>query len=291
MKAPRFEYHAPGSIEEALGLLAEHGEEAKVLAGGQSLVPLLAMRLARPAHVVDVNGIGSLERIEDRGDHVAFGAMVRERDAERSQVVLDRLPLMAEALPLIGHVAIRNRGTIGGSIAHADASAELPAVAVATGAEVLARSNRGDRVLPAGDFFLGHFATALADDECVVEVRVPVGPPGAGWSFMEVARRHGDFALVAVAAMVLMDGAGCVGESRISLVGVADRPVRAAKAEASLQGAVPSPQAFAAAADEATADLEPASDMHGTGSFRRKLAAVTLRRALAAAAGRAEGRT
>jgi carbon-monoxide dehydrogenase medium subunit len=291
VKAPRFEYHAPGTIEEALGLLAEHGDDAKVLAGGQSLVPLLAMRLARPAHVIDVNGIGSLDGIEDRGDHVAFGAMVRERDAERSAVVRAKLPLMAEALPLIGHVAIRNRGTIGGCIAHADSSAELPAVAVATGAEVLARSVRGDRVLPALDFFRGHFATALADDECLVELRIPVGPAGAGWSFMEVARRYGDFALVGVAAMVALDGAACVSESRISLVGVADRPIRAGDAEASLQGVVPSDEAYAAAAEAATADLEPASDVHGSGDFRRKLAAVTVRRALANAAGRAGGRS
>jgi carbon-monoxide dehydrogenase medium subunit len=289
VKAPRFEYHAPRAIEEAVGLLAEHGGEAKVLAGGQSLVPLLAMRLARPAVVVDVNGIPSLDGIEDRGEQVAFGAMVRERDAERSELVGDKLPLMAEALPLIGHVAIRNRGTIGGSVAHADASAELPAVAVAMGAEVLARSLRGDRVIPARDFFVGHFATALADDECLVELRVPIGPAGAGWSFKEVARRHGDFALVGVAAMVTLDGASCISESRISLVGVADRPVRAAKAEASLQGAVPSREAFAAAAEEATADLEPASDIHGSGLFRRKLATVTVRRALATAAERAGG--
>jgi carbon-monoxide dehydrogenase medium subunit len=286
-----FEYHAPAEIEEALGLLANHGGDAKVLAGGQSLVPLLAMRLARPAHVIDVNGIGSLDGIEDRGDHVAFGAMVRERDAERSAMVRDKLPLMAEALPLIGHVAIRNRGTIGGTIAHADASAELPAVAVATGAEVLARSVRGDRLLAARDFFQGHFTTALADDECLVELRVPVGPDGAGWSFMEVARRHGDFALVGVAAMVALDGSACVSESRICLVGVADRPIRAEGAEASLQGVVPSEEAFAAAAETATAALEPASDVHGSGAFRRKLAAVTVRRALANAAGRAKGRS
>jgi carbon-monoxide dehydrogenase medium subunit len=291
MKAPQFAYHAPGSLEEALALLAEHDGEAKVLAGGQSLVPLLAMRLARPTQVIDVNGIDSLNGIDDRGDHVAFGAMVRERDAERSELVRGKLPLMAEALPLIGHVAIRNRGTIGGSIAHADASAELPAVAVATGAEVVARSVRGERVLAARDFFQGHFTTALADDECVVEVRVPVGPAGAGWSFTEVARRHGDFALVGVAAMVALDGAGGIRESRISLVGVADRPVRAAKAEASLQGAMPTQEAFAAAAEAATADLEPASDLHGSGSFRRKLAAVSVRRALATAAGRAGERS
>jgi aerobic carbon-monoxide dehydrogenase medium subunit len=291
LKPPRFEYHAPESVDEALQLLAEHGDEAKVLAGGQSLVPLLAMRLARPAHVVDINGVGELGAIDDRGDHVALGATVRERAAERSAVVRDRIPVLAEALPLIGHVAIRNRGTIGGSLAHADASAELPAVAVVTEAQMIARSVRGERVIAADDFFRGHFTSALADDECLVEVRVPTGPRRAGWACAEVARRHGDFALVGAAAMIALDGGGAVGESRIGLFGVADRPVRAGKAEAMLRGAPPSQDAVSAAAEEATRDLDPASDVHGSGEFRRRLAAVVVRRALAAAATRAEGQS
>lgn len=291
MKPPRFEYHAPDSVEEALQLLAEHGDEAKVLAGGQSLVPLLAMRLARPAHVVDINGIAALGGIEGRGEHVAFGATARERAAERSRVVQERVPVLAEALPLIGHVAIRNRGTIGGSLVHADASAELPAVAVITEAEMVVRSVRGERAIPADGFFQGHFTTAMADDECLVEVRIPAGPAGAGWSCVEVARRHGDFALVGAAAMVAMDGGGTIGASRISLFGVADRPVRAGKAEAMIRGAAVSAETISAAAEEAARDLDPASDVHGSGAFRRKLAAVVVRRALAAAADRAEVRS
>lgn len=289
MKAPPFEYHAPESVDEVLALLAEYGDEAKVLAGGQSLIPLLAMRLARPTQVLDVNLIPSLGKIEDRGDHVAFGTMVRERVAERSSLVRQKVPLMAEALPLIGHVAIRNRGTVGGSIAHADASAELPAVAVATDAEMVVRSTRGERVLTADDFFQGHFTTAMVDDEFLVEVRVPTGPASAGWAFQEVSRRHGDFALVGVAAMLAVDDSGSISASRISMMGVADRPVRASEAEASLLGASPSAENFAAAAQEATADLQPGSDLHGSAAFRRHLAGVTVRRALATAAERIGG--
>jgi carbon-monoxide dehydrogenase medium subunit len=290
VKNPPFEYYCPDSLEEAVGLLAENGDEARVLAGGQSLLPMLAMRIARPTCLIDMNRIASMGRIEDRGDHVAFGAMVRERDAERSATVRDKMPLLDEALPLIGHVAIRNRGTIGGSMAHADASAELPAVAVATGAEMLVRSATGQRTVPAEEFFQGHFTTSMADDECLFEINMPTSPPGAGWSFTEVVRRHGDFALVGVAAMILLGDSGSISEARITLVGVADRPVRARSAEAALRGAAATTATFAAAAQEASADLTPASDLHGSASFRRHLAGVTVRRALATAAGRAGGR-
>jgi carbon-monoxide dehydrogenase medium subunit len=289
MKLPRFEYHAPRTVEEVLALLAEHGDEAKVLAGGQSLVPLLAMRLARPSHLVDLNDVGGLAGISGQDGVVTFGATTRERQAETSPLVRERLPLLAEALPQIGHVSIRNRGTIGGSVAHADASAELPAVAVITGAEMVVRSVRQQRVIPADQFFLGHFTTAMDDDDLLTEVRVPEGPAGAGWVFREVARRQGDFALVGVAAMVALDRRGRVDEARLCLIGVADRPVRATRAEASLAGAEPTTAAFAAAASEAVADLEPASDLHGSSDFRRHLARVTVRRALEAAATKAGG--
>jgi CO/xanthine dehydrogenase FAD-binding subunit len=196
--------------------------------------------------------------------------------------------VLAEALPLIGHVSIRNRGTMGGSIAHADASAELPAVAVATGAEMVVRSVRGERVVPADEFFVSHFTTALDDDELLTEVRIPSGPAGAGWAFHEIVRRHGDFALVGVAAMVVLDG-DRIGEARITLMGVADRAVRAAAAEAGLAGQAVDADIVAAAASEATKDLDPASDMHGSAEFRRHLAGVAVRRALTTAAGRAGG--
>ncbi len=287
MKPAAFEYHEPASVEEVVALLAEHGDEAKIIAGGQSLVPMMSMRLARPTHLVDVIGVRGLDGIDDRGDHVAFGATASERAAERSPLVAARLPVLAEALPFIGHVSIRNRGTIGGSMAHADASAELPAVAMVTDAEIVTWSPRGDRVLTADDFFVSHFTTALAEDECVVEVRVPIGPAAVGWSFQEVARRHGDFALVGVAAMVAMGGSGAIGAARVCLVGVGDRPVRARAVEESLVGQAASADTFAAAAADAVRDLEPASDMHGSSAFRRHLAGVVVRRALTTASERA----
>ena len=291
MKTPRFEYHAPDTLEEALGLLAEHGDEARILAGGQSLIPLMAMRLARPEQLVDLNRVASLRDIDVRGSTVALGAMCRDRQAERSVLVRERAPLLADALPLVGHVAIRNRGTVGGSLAHADPSAELPAVAVTLDAELGVASARGERTVSAHEFFLGHFSTALAADECLVEVRFPSAAPGCGWSFQEVARRHGDFALAGVAAMVDLDGEGSVREARIALLGMAPTPLRARKAEASLVGAPTTAATFAAAAAEATSDLEPASDVHGSAAFRRHLAAVTVRRALTTAAERAGAAT
>jgi aerobic carbon-monoxide dehydrogenase medium subunit len=292
MKLPPFAYKAPETLEEVLDLLGEHGDEAKLIAGGQSLVPLLAMRLARPELLVDLNGVAGLDGIDERGDVVAFGATTRERVAEQSKLVAERVPVLAEALPFIGHVSIRNRGTIGGSMAHADASAELPAVALATGAEMVVRSRRGERVVPADSFFVSHYTTDLADDECLVEVRVPAARAGAGWAFHEVAPRHGDFALVGVAAMLTLGYDRTIGSARVCLFGVADRAVRADAAEAALVGARASGEAFAAAAAGAVRGLEPASDMHGSADYRRHLAEVAVRRALAVAAersGRAGG--
>jgi carbon-monoxide dehydrogenase medium subunit len=289
MKTAPFEYHAPRSVDEVLSLLTEHADEAKVLAGGQSLVPLLAMRLARPSQLIDINNVAGLSGIRPLDGHgVAFGALTRERDAERSSLVATRLPVLAEALPLIGHVSIRNRGTVGGSMAHADASAELPAVAVVTGAEMVVRSAGGERIVPAAEFFDGHFTTSMADNELLTEVRIPGGPDGAGWAFYEIARRHGDFALVGVAAMLALEG-GQVREARLALMGVADRAIRAAGAETLLAGQAASGDTFAAAAQEATRDLTPAADVHGSAEFRRHLAGVAVRRALTAAASRAGG--
>jgi carbon-monoxide dehydrogenase medium subunit len=286
VKPPPFAYSAPESLDEALDLLAEHGDEAKVIAGGQSLMPMLAMRLARPSHLIDLNRIGSMGTIRAEDGVVSMGAMTRERTAERSSVVAERLPVMAQALPLVGHVSIRNRGTVGGSIAHADASAELPAVAMVTDAELVLRRKGGERTVTADEFLVSHYTTVLEPEECLVEVRFPVPPAGAGWAFEEVARRHGDFALVGVAAMVSRAG-DRIDAARVCLFGVADRPVRVPAVEASLAGATVSDDTFASAAVDAVAGLDPASDMHGSGAFRRHLAEVTVRRALTLAAERA----
>jgi carbon-monoxide dehydrogenase medium subunit len=237
MKPAQFEYVAPESLDRALALLVEHRENAKVLAGGQSLVPVLALRLASPAWLIDLNRIASLSGIRrlDSGG-LAIGALTRHRMVERSQLVASANPLLAAVMPWIAHVQIRNRGTIGGSLAHADPAAELPGVCAACDATLVAQSLRARREIAAADFFKGMFETALAADELLTEIRFPAWPPGRTHGFVEIARRHGDFAICAIAATVDRDAAGRVGDSRIVAIGVTDRPVRLAAAERALLG-------------------------------------------------------
>ena len=288
VKPPPFEYSAPTTLDEALALLREYGEDARPLAGGQSLVPLLSLRLARPSHLVDLAGISELGTIGVEGDHLVIGAMVRERSAERHGDVRLLTPLLAQALPLIGHAAIRSRGTIGGSLSHADPAAELPAVALLLDAELVAQSReRGTRTIRAADFFIGFFTTALEPDEILTEVRIGRPAPGTGSAIEEVARRHGDFAMVGAAAMVRLED-GMVADARIALTGVSGVPVRATKAETILDGAEPTEEAFAAAAAEAAQSLSPPADLHGSSAYRRHLAAVLMRRTLKVAAQRAQ---
>jgi aerobic carbon-monoxide dehydrogenase medium subunit len=291
MKPPPFEYHAPASTTEALDLLGEFGSDAKVLAGGQSLVPLLNLRLARPAHLIDINGLESeIGQVRANNGSLAIGAMTRQRTAERSGVIAERCPLLAEALPLIGHIQIRNRGTIGGSLAHADPASELPAVAMVLGAELVARSrSRGERVIKAADFFVSFLTTALEPDELLVEVRLPGWPTGAGWSYQEVSRRHGDFAMVGAACLVRLNGDGTIGEARLSYTGAAPAPVKARDAEQSLAGQQPSSDAFAEAAEQAAKVLDPVSDVHAPAAYRLHVAKVLTRRALQTAVSRATG--
>lgn len=288
MKLPPFSYEAPTGLDEALGLLAEHGDEAKVLAGGQSLIPLLALRLARPSVLVDLNGVSGLAVIAEQPGAVRMGAMVRERAAERSAAVQQAIPLLAEALPLIGHDAIRTRGTIGGSLAHADPAGELPAVALALDATFLVASQaRGERTITAADWFQGYFTTALEPDEILLDVTFPAARPETGTAFLEVSRRHGDFAMVGVAAAVTVE-AGAITDARIALSGMADTPVRATAAEAGLSGAAPTLEAFTAAGQAAVDGLTPPADLHGTSAYRSQVGAVLVRRALTQAAARIE---
>lgn len=288
MKPPPFEYSAPTTLEEALALLQEHGEDARPLAGGQSLVPLLSLRLARPSHLVDLAGIRQLGSIVGDGDHLVMGAMVREGAAERHHEVRRLAPLLAEALPLIGHPAIRSRGTIGGSLAHADPAAELPAVAVILDAELVAQSrDRGQRTIKAADFFTGFFSTALEPDEILTEVRIPRPVAGTGSAIEEVARRHGDFAMVGAAAVVRVEG-GKIAEARMVLTGVSGIPVRVTAAETALTGADPTEEAFTEVAGQAARTLSPPADVHGSAAYRRHLAAVLMRRTLTVAAHRAQ---
>ena len=239
MKPPPFEYHAPGSLPEALDLLARLGPDAKVLAGGQSLVPLLNLRLARPAHLVDINNLAELGEIQPLDGGLKIGAMVRQRAAERSDLVRERCPLMAEALPFIGHPQIRNRGTVGGSLAHADPASELPAVAAALDADLVVQSVRGERVLKPEDFFVSFLTTSLEPDELLVELRVPAWPSGAGWAYLEISRRHGDFAMVGVASIVRLAADGSVAEARLAYTGAGGAPIRPTRPSASSSASHP----------------------------------------------------
>jgi carbon-monoxide dehydrogenase medium subunit len=283
MKLPPVEYEAPRTVSEAVELLAEHLDQASVLAGGQSLIPLLALRLARPAVLIDINGVDGLSGVSATDGSVGIGAMTREYVAEESAVIADAVPLLAAALPLIGHEAIRNRGTIGGSLAHADPSAELPAVALALDAEFVVRGRSGMRVIPAADWFEGYLTTSRRPDELLVQVRFPAAGRGTGISFQEVARRHGDFAVVGLAvSLTLSDGA--IGDARLAFAGVSDVPVRAFGAEDLLVGERPSDELLDAAARRATEDIDPPADLHGSSDYRRRVAAVLVRRGLRAAA-------
>jgi carbon-monoxide dehydrogenase medium subunit len=283
MKLPDFKYEAPATVAEATALLAEYQDEANLLAGGQSLIPLLALRLAHPAVLVDINGLDELSGVSVTDGVVTVGALTREYMAEESGTVAETLPLLASALPLIGHEAIRSRGTLGGSLAHADPAAELPAVARALDAEFVVRSELGERVIPAAEWFEGYLTTSRRPDEILVEVRFPVAEPGTGVAFQEVARRHGDFAMVGLAtSLTLTDG--MITDARLAFSGIADVPVRAAEAESLLVGQQLSAELFEEAARAATAPLDPPADLHGTSEYRKKVAAVLVRRGLRAAA-------
>jgi carbon-monoxide dehydrogenase medium subunit len=289
VKAASFGYLAPSSREEALDALRHYGPDAKVLAGGQSLVPLLAMRLARPAVVVDLNRIPDLAYVRPARGGLAIGAMTRQRAVEHDPRVAARAPLLREAVRWVGHPQIRNRGTIGGSLAHADPAAELPAAAVVLDARLVLASARGTRTVAARDFFTGYLTTALEPDEVLVEVRVPALPDRTGWAFLEVARRHGDFALVGVAALLRGDADGRVSDARLAFVGVSHGPVRVVEAEQSLMGRTVSAAAAAEVGRLVEAALDPQGDIHATARYRRHVAGVLAARAVVAAARRMEG--
>ena len=286
MKPPVFKYCAPKSLEEAVSLRHENAPDSVVLAGGQSLMPMLNLRQASPATVIDIGGVSELAGIRPWGDGVAVGAMTRQRAAERSELLTDRVPLMGQALTKVGHVSVRNRGTVGGSLAHADPAAELPAVVVALGADLLACSVRGERAIPADGFFCGAYRTSLEPDELLVDIRLPGARPGPdpGAAFVELARRHNDVPVVGVAAMTVVRE-GVLDDVRIVLTGVSCSPVRAHAAEELLRGEVPGHDAYAAAAEVAMTEIDPGSDFVATGAYRRRIAGVLVRRALAEATG------
>jgi carbon-monoxide dehydrogenase medium subunit len=288
VKPARFDYHAPVTLDEAVGLLAEHGDDAKLLAGGQSLVPMMNLRLAQPAVVIDLNRVPELAYLRPSGeDAVAVGAMTRHASVAASDLLAERCPLLGAAAARIGYPAIRHRGTLGGSLAHADPVAEMPCIALTLDAELLATGPAGDRVIPAADFFQTYFTTALAPNELLREIRYPTLGTSEGWGFHESVRKTGDFAIVAVAALVRMAD-GVIEQARLGIAGVSDRPVRAADAEQRLAGE-PLEAVLDEAADRAAATVDAASDIHASADFRRDLVRVLTRRALRDAVAMAAG--
>ena len=286
MKPAPFEYFRPSSLDEALETMSARAGQAKALAGGQSLVPAMNFRIAQPSVLVDLNGIPGLDGIESATGGLRIGALTRHRTLERSADVRQAAPLVADTMPLVAHVPIRTRGTMGGSLAHADPAAELPAVMLALEAAIEVRSRSGHRTIPASEFFTGLYATALAPDELITAVTIPRRRSTA-WAVDEVARRHGDFALAGVAAVVRLDATGAVADARIALFGVHERAVLADAATNAIAGQVPTAEAIDAAADAAASqDADPASDVHASSAYRRHLTRVLVRRVLTRAVAR-----
>jgi len=278
-----FAYRAAATVEEAINLLKEQGDEAKLLAGGQSLVPLINLGLAQPSFVIDLNPISTLNYIEERDGYLAIGTLTRHVTTEHSDVVARACPLLAAAMPLIGDRQIRNRGTLGGSIAHADPVAELPTVATCLGAIMKAEGPRGTREIEAADFFVSYLTNSLAPDELLTEVRFPTTSPRTGVAFEELVRRKGDFAIVAAAASVTLGEDGTCQDVRLALAGVSDRPVRVETAPSILFGQRPTDDKLREAAAAACRGLEPESDVMASAEYRLAMAEVYARRALAAA--------
>lgn len=279
MKPAIFDYHAPTSVDEALALLKLHSGDARLLAGGQSLLPMMNFRLATPAIIVDLNRIPGLAYIERQDGVVRIGAMTRQRTIEFSPVVAADLPLLREAIKFVGHLPTRSRGTIGGSIANADPAAEIPMVLQALEGEVRVRGPQGERSIAADELFLDAMTTSLAPEEMLTEVRLPVIPSGAGFAVEEFARRHGDFAIAAVAVVIVRDGNRC-SRTRIATAGISSHASRLAAAEQVLEKKGLSDGAIAEAAKVAARDLEPLSDNNASAEFRRHLTSVLTERAL-----------
>jgi carbon-monoxide dehydrogenase medium subunit len=289
VKPAPFAYHAPAAVKEALDLLARYGGDARPLAGGQSLMPMLNLRLARPSALVDLNRIAELAYHRVDQEALVAGALCRQRDVELDGKAMSRCAAIADAVPLVGHVAIRNRGTVVGSVVHADPAAEWPALALLLDATISIRGTGGSRSVPAAEFFTGVFSTALQPGEVAVEVRFGWPPPGAGTAFVEVARRHGDFALVAAAALLEVSPDRVVKNARLVLAGVDATPVRARAAEEALIGEKAGEKAFSAAAEASADGLHPADDVHAPAAYRRKLAGTLTERVLVKALERVGG--
>jgi CO/xanthine dehydrogenase FAD-binding subunit len=288
LKPAAFAYHRPSTVDAAVQLMREYGGNAKYLAGGQSLVPMMNMRLVQPAALIDLNAVRELAYLRETEGWLHIGALTRHQQLESDPLVRAKAPLLAEAERFVAHTAIRTRGTIGGSLAHADPAAELPLAAVVLDAVLVLKGPEGTREVPAREFFLTYLTTAKADDELITEVRVPVLAPGTGVAVEEFSRRHGDFAIVAAMAVVELDQLGRVRRARMGLGGVGGTPVRLSDQEEALRGQPATREAFQAAAEAAAAAIAPDSDLHASAEYRRALARTLMARALAGAAARAQ---
>jgi carbon-monoxide dehydrogenase medium subunit len=290
MKLPAVEYRRAHSADEAVALLTEYGPDSKILAGGQSLIPLMSFRLARPTVLIDLNAADGLDGIRQENGHLVVGAMVRQRTLERSQLAADAVPLIPVLLAHVGHVANRNRGTIGGSVAHADPAAELPALVQALGGEMIVQGPSGTRTVSSEDFFQGTFTTSLGFDDVLTAVRLPCLPDGTGVAVEELARRRGDFAIVGALAAIHVGGDGRVDLARIAVSGVAPVPVRVRDTEERLVGASVLPDGridsdvLGAAVNAVDSVIDPTGDVHASGDYRKDMTAVLIRRAVRAAA-------
>jgi len=284
MKPAPFEYFAPVELQEALDLLERYGDEAKILAGGQSLMPLMNLRLARPGLIIDINRLSSLDTITVTPEGgLTIGALTRQRALERSKIVQEQNPILAAAMPLIGHFQIRNRGTIGGSLVHADPAAELPAVSLLLGAEFLLRSKSAVRVVPAAEFFLSYLTTAIRPAELLTEIRLPKWPSGEAWAVQEIARRKGDFALIGVALRAELDAEETIQKAVIVMFGVDSKPLRMERAEAILKGRRISEAFLRELSGVVAEELQPDSDIHASAAYRKEVGGVLVRRALESA--------
>jgi len=284
MKLPRFEYACPATLAEAVALLASHDGEAKAIAGGQSLVPMLAFRIASPALLVDLKKLPGLKEIKIGNDGVRLGAMVRWRDILDDARLRRAHPLLVAAVEHVAHYQIRNRGTVGGSMAHADPAAEMPGIAVVCDAQIAVTGKGGARTIPAEKFFLGALTTALAPDEIITEIRLPAWPAERRWGFREFARRRGDFALAAAAVFYDRDAGGRAANAHVTVVGVGDRPARLTSVEAVINGQTVDAAVAERAAEATSAAVDPQDDIHAPAAYRRSLAGTMVERALLAAA-------
>ncbi|MEM7434408.1 MAG: xanthine dehydrogenase family protein subunit M [Myxococcota bacterium] len=283
-----FDYHAPQTVDEALALLAQHAGEAKILAGGQSLIPAMRFRLAMPSILIDINGLGDLRYVEERGDHLAIGSMAREHSLEDSEVVRNSFPLLHDTAVVIADPLVRNQATVGGNIAHADPANDHPATMLAYGATAVARGPNGQRTIPIDEFFTGLFENALNDDEILLEIRIPKPAAGSGGAYTKLERKVGDYAISAAAVQLRLDG-NKVAEARIGLTNVSAVPMRATKAEDALVGTQATDDDIEAAGQAAAAECDPSADLRGSVDYKRDITRVMVKRSIKKAVARAKG--